>query len=381
MIDLSDNAADQSSLEPVPAAQPQRVRVGWVASAGSMEKLVRILKPLCIGLMDELVDVTVFCPQDAPAADQLPAPPIEVFRYPPPGWLGYQQRRLEPTAAVLKSRKLDLLHALDAEAVPVTARLSGMCGLEYVASCYGLDDARRLGSLDRLARVLLAASEPVRRSLVDGRVTAPERVRLLRPGVYHVEEATCFTDPQFSVTVVADGPFNSMAPWDTVLRAMFSLKGRYGDCAFFCLGGGPAESRIRHLAYRLGLGGDITFAIRQPTTQLAGILKAADIYISPCPGPEFDVPSLLAVAAGTPVVCAPGGAGDFLVPGVTTLSYDPGDAAELSQSLIGLVEDRPSAMALANRALDHLRANHGPAAMVSAMAAVYRQAAAGRFPR
>ena len=39
------------------------VRVAWIAGPESFSRYARALEPLIVGLMDELVDVVVFCPE------------------------------------------------------------------------------------------------------------------------------------------------------------------------------------------------------------------------------------------------------------------------------------------------------------------------------
>lgn len=350
---------------------PPRIRVGWVAGPQTVDKLVRVLKPLAVGLMDELVEIVALAQADA-EIEELPSPPLEVIPYVHPRWLSLAGKNLESLAATIRTRKLGLLHALDATAADITCRLAKLADLPYMVSCYSLPNARRL-SLDSHGWAVLAGSEPVRRALLEKRVAPAQKVHLVRPGVYQVDSATCFTDPHLSITIAADGPIDDAELWWPVLKSFAELRARKIDCVLFVIGNGKAERQVRAEAARLGLHNEITFADSQPTTQLAGIVKAADIYIAPVPSQEVDLHALLAMAGGVPVLTAAGPASDFMVADETTLRFGPGQTGELTSKMLKLVNDKAYAVELAERALAYLRKNHSPTGMVATVAQLYRQ--------
>ena len=332
-----------------------------------------MLQPLAIGLMDELVDLTVVCPQEANIR-QLPSPPMAVARYGRLKWLVFPTRAVEALATEVRSRKIQLLHALDAHAAGLADRLAKRAGIRYVVGSYALGDGRRLSWLDDRASAVLAASEPVRAELVERRVARPARIRLVRPGVHHVRHATCFNDPQCSVSMVAAGPLDDVAAFDAVLQAFAELHARNYDCTFFIIGRGRAEKRLRARAENLHLRSQLTFVDVRSTGQLLEIYKAADIYISPIASGRVDMDVLAAMAAGVPVLAARDGASDFLIDGRTAQLFTRGNVGELTVKLTALLDDRAAARSMAESALEYVRTAHGSAAMVSAVADVYREA-------
>jgi glycosyltransferase involved in cell wall biosynthesis len=142
------------------------------------------------------------------------------------------------------------------------------------------------------------------------------------------------------------------------------------------MGNGRAERRLRTLSELLGVRGDVTFVDRQPPWLLPEIFKAADVYVAPVPDRRIDMPCLLAMAAGVPVLAAGVGASDFLIDGQTARCFAPGNAADLTAKLKTLLDDRAAAVALAEGALAHLRTHHSPAGAVEAVTRIYRQVAA-----
>jgi glycosyltransferase involved in cell wall biosynthesis len=364
------------ATEPQPAPPPRPVRVAWIAGADSFEDYVRVLQPLAVGLMDEMIEAVVFCP--ASAAERVRAAvPFDVVTYPDGRWWLLRESSAEPLRAELRKRKVALLHGLDASAAKLTARLGQTTGLGYLLSSYSLTDSGRLGEGGRGAWALLAASEPIREALEEH--AGGGRVYLVRPGVYHVRHATCFSEPDRSAAILAGGPLVDEPAYEAVLQCFRELVARKVDCALFLLGSGPAERRLRERANHLGLGAHLTFVDSPRMDDLTGIFRSADLYIAPVVREEVDMQSLLAMAAGVPVLAAAGhGADDFLRDGQTVLAFARASAAELVAKVTNLLADYAAARALAEGAIRYIHEHHSPAANVALLAKLYRRAAAER---
>lgn len=372
MTDPPDNsiAADPSSAPDEPAIDP--LKVAWVAGPETLRRLGRILSPLAVGLMDEVVDVLALVP-DGEQVSELPTPPVTVYRYRRgkvlPGWA----KVLDELQPVVRDSGARLLHALDGSALALTRRLAGELGLGYVLSVYDMDTARG-GRLGTDCRAVLAASVPVEKSLVEHRVAPPSRVRTVRPGLVQVRHATCFQDRGTTPAILAGGGGRDARPYETLISAFKTVLDAGQSCALFVVAQGPAERRIRLFAEKLGLNGEVTFVDRPGGRQLAGLLQAADLYVSPTPMQEVDVDALLAMAAGDPVVAARSAVSDFIRPDETVLAYDPTEPAELAQALMGLLTDRAQARAQAEAALAYVQEKHSASGMISEMAQAYRRA-------
>lgn len=388
MTDTLNNQIDEPAGEEMTfevVQPPTRVRVAWVASHNTLDRLGRTLQPLAIGLLDEMVEVTAICPTGS-TTSELPSPPIEVMSYPRMS-LGYITRKTVATLADdLSRRKVQVIHALDCSAARMARRLAEAMDVRYVVSCFSLGDAKRLGSLDDAAGAVLAASDPILCDLLEHHVVPVERIHLVRPGIYQVRHTTLFDNPNHSLCIVAGGRLDDFAAFDAVLKCFAELNKRrpiadttHHPWAFFLIGNGKVEGLLRRQVEKLGLGPVLTFVEQQPPTQLAGIFKAADIYVSPAPSAHLDIQSLLAMAAGDPVLAARGGCSDFLINRETAMVFKPGDVAELTAKLLALLENRADARSLAENALAYLREHHSPAVMVNAMAEVYRHVAQMRW--
>ena len=368
----SQQAQPQALEAAAQAAIPQPVQVGWVASADTLERLGRAINPLAVGLVDELVKLTAVVEEPAQLGD-LPSPPVEVLTHRRPGFFGLFQDIPEDLIESLRRQKVQLLHALEVSAWPMCRRLAGELNCPCLLTAWALGDADRLGRLGPPARGVVAVSEPIRRQLVDRRVMPADRVHLVRPGMFQVRHASCFADPQCSVSIVISGSLDVPGPFETVLKSVWQLQARQYDCVDFIIGNGRSQKRLRAMADKLNLRRQLTFVDRQPARQVAGILKAADVYIMPAVEPDLPMEALAAQAAGVPVVFNSADAADFLIDAQTALRFDPAKPDELTQLLVKLLSDRPWARHLAEQALEHLRARHGVGAAVANMAQLYRR--------
>ncbi|MCK4275002.1 MAG: glycosyltransferase family 4 protein [Phycisphaerae bacterium] len=347
------------------------MRVGWVASDQTIESFGRILAPLAVGLMDELVEIVAICPLGAEIGE-LPSPPVELI---PSGKSrrGLLRRRgTETLTRQIRSRKVHLIHALDAESASLARRLAHDTKTNYILTCHALGDARRLGLMHRRAGAVLGTSEPVITDLIKHHAAPAEKVRLLRPGVHQVHQASCFLDPERTVTIVAGTMGRGGRGLREVIKAFAKLHQQDYDCRFFVISDRRGEKRLRALVKRLDLRHEVTFVDRKPASCLPGIFKAADIYVSAAPTRGLDVHSLLAMAAGVPVLGAKKGVGDFLLDGTTVLQFPAGETSQIVTKLGSLLDDTAWAKGLAERALEYLRKNHTPAQMVTALVEIYR---------
>jgi len=354
------------------AAPARRVRAAWFTTQATLDQFAMVLQPLAVGLLDELVDVTVVCRHGVDIG-QLPSPPVGVIRHGRLNWLFLRTAAMRNLAGELRSRKIELIHALDAASASAGDQAARRIDSPLVVSSLRLGDGRLLGSAGQRASAVLAASQPIREDLLAGRAAAPERLHLVRPGVYHVRHATCFDNPSCSASIVAGGSLDDFQAFGTVLRSLRNLQAGKHDCSLFILGAGRAERALRALADKLGLRSVLTFVGTQRPEQLLEIYKAADLYVAATAGATVDVQALLAMAAGVPVIAAAGGACDFLIDAQTAEVFPRGDCQRLTDELVRLLEDHAAARAMAERALEYVAKAHSPAGMVGAVADIYRQ--------
>ncbi len=362
----------------VSPAPPKPLRVGLVAGDRTLANLGPVVRHLVVGLLDEPMHVSLVCPAAAEAG-HIPDPPVEMIRY---GslrlpWLG--ARSVEALAERLGLSGVSVLHGLDADALVLTRRLAEKAKLDYVVSVLSLADDVHIR--DAHCRAVLAGSEPIRAKLAESRAAPADLIQLLPPAVHRARKATCFINPQHAPAIVAAGRLKSFQHFAAVLEAFAKLRSGQRECVFFVIVSGSRESQLRRLAGKLGLMSELTFVQPADAEHLAGIVKAADIFISPVPSDRVEIELLSALAAGDPVVAAEPTACDFIRNGETALTFSPGDAEDLAGRLNALLDDRAWARSLAESALAHLREHHSPAKMAGRLAELYRSVTGRKAPQ
>lgn len=357
------------------AAPARPVHVGWFAADDTLDDLARVLQPLAIGLADELVKITLF--RAGAGGGDVPGPGAETVRYRPRRLFGPGAAAVADLGEKVRAGKIDLLHALDAASTGLVAKVAWAAGRKYVVSSHAVGDGAVLGTLGADCAAVLASSTNIRNDLVVHHVSAAEKILLAPPGVYRVRAPTCFCETGRSIAIVAGGTMDSAGPWQAVLQTFAELRLREFDCLFFIVASGRGRHKTHRLARQLDLLGHVTFVDEQVASQFAGIVKAADVYISAAPSGTVDIRTLLAMANGSAVLAAADATADFIVDGQTALVFKQGDQAELTTKLVAMLDDPEAARALAAMALAYVAEHHSPATAVTALSEVYRNVAAG----
>lgn len=351
---------------------PPPLRIALVAGPDTMHHVGRVVQHLTVGLVDELISVTLVAPAMADVSN-LPCPPVEVLRYAPSRLPLLRWRAVDALADALEQREVEVLHALDARAHELTCRLSDRIARPYVVSPLGTTNLHALRNQGELCRALLAGSEAIRQEVLARHLAPPERVVVVRPGVHQIRTPATARRADHSVALLVGGALDVYQPFATVLESFAALREEGDDCVFFVLGNGQQEHRLRRRAEQLDLMHALTFVDRPAQHQLANILKAANIFIYPQSDGDLEMEILEAMAAAVP--CLVGGpcVGDFVADAETALAYDASSREDLTGKLRVLLADPSAGARLADTARTHLRERHSPARMVAALAELYRQ--------
>jgi glycosyltransferase involved in cell wall biosynthesis len=119
------------------------------------------------------------------------------------------------------------------------------------------------------------------------------------------------------------------------------------------MGRGPDEPRLRRIASRLGLGGDVVFAGFLPGAELAATLHRARLFLNPSPKEGWGLTVIEAAACGLPTVASDRpGLRDSVRDGETGLLVPYGDERAMAAAAVALLRDdaRWQAMSAAARA-------------------------------
>jgi phosphatidylinositol alpha-1,6-mannosyltransferase len=138
---------------------------------------------------------------------------------------------------------------------------------------------------------------------------------------------------------------------DKVIRALPWVLGEFPDTRFLVVGTGPDQERLRGLAARKRVSGQVVFAGEAPYEQLPSYFRAGDVFAMPCRtrkwGLEveaFGAVFLQASAVGRPCVAGDsGGAPEAVLHGETGLVIDGNEVDEVAEAILHLLDDREGA--------------------------------------
>ena len=367
--EVFDNAATCGGFD---GRSAQPVKAAWVVSGSTCLQLGRTLGPLAVGLADEGVHLTGVCGNDAPDG-VLSDWPMDVIRFSMRRWFR-PGKAVAELAAKLLDRGVQLLHALDAHAGQTTALLADEMDCPHLVSSYSLGDGRLIGRMGVRPAKVLAAGQGVFDDLIESHCIPVDRVTVSPPAVYQVSDAGGFQRSDRCLSIVTSDVFDDYGATAAVFDAFAKLKADGKKCLFFAVGNGPAEHTLRKHAEALGLCSVLTFVDRLDSRQLAGVFKAADIYISPRGASSINLDALLAMGSGAAVLAPEDYVSDFLIDGQTAEMFRSRDPKDIAEHLGELLENRDKTASLVSGALEHLNEHHRPWRAVRKVADAYRDA-------
>jgi glycosyltransferase involved in cell wall biosynthesis len=200
----------------------------------------------------------------------------------------------------------------------------------------------------RTADLVLATNESYRRVAIERGRVAPERVVVVRSGPESARFGLEPGDPAHRRgrrhLVAYLGVMGPQDGVDYLLRCARAVKDRgRTDIAYTLIGSGDSFPDLVREAERLGLGDDLLFTGRIPDEEVAAILSAADVCVSPDPkNPLNDVSTMNKVieymALGKPVLAFDLAETRYSA-GDGALYAQPNVEADLADKLIRLLDD------------------------------------------
>lgn len=263
-------------------------------------------------------------------------------------------------------------------------------GLDYFVSCHGMDilTAQKTPRKKKLAKLILknakhiiansqfTKNEIIKLGAEDSKITviypcphtksviarssaqSGRRSNLfsnldtglpLSPPVGGSELAMTKQDKKVILTV---GRLVARKGQDQVIKALPKVSKKFPDLIYFIVGSGPYEDDLKKLAKNLDLEKNIIFTGKVSDGELADYYQKADIFIMPSRQIKSDVEGfgivyLEAASYGLPVIAGKsGGISEAVIDGETGLLVDPENIAEISTTIIKLLENKNLAQSL-----------------------------------
>jgi glycosyltransferase involved in cell wall biosynthesis len=164
----------------------------------------------------------------------------------------------------------------------------------------------------------------------------------------------------------------------TLVEAFTRLRLRRSEWRLEVVGDGPSRPDYERLVAEAGLSDQVTFLGRRPKTEIAGLMRAADLFVLPSHFENLPCVIIEAMASGLPVVSTAVGGIPEMVTDRDGILVPPQDPATLAKALERALSSLASfdRSAIAGRA----RARFGLEAVGAQLGAVYEQVASPRPP-
>jgi phosphatidylinositol alpha-1,6-mannosyltransferase len=221
--------------------------------------------------------------------------------------------------------------------------------------------------------MLMAAAEPLMKTLRTEPERGEERTALVRPGVFVAGEIGVRLKAWMTPSILCTSPFEQGSGVDHLLWAVGRLRQRGIHALVFLLGRGRFESTLRRQVRELGLNSQVTIAA--PMGDPLDAMKGADVFVRPSRDAAFHVDSLQAMGMGLATVAYPSSVADHLHHDETACVCEAASGEALAEALARLIGDRAYTQRLAASAREYVRQHHSISQMAERTAAAYRRLA------
>ncbi|MEA2462402.1 MAG: hypothetical protein QOJ98_149 [Acidobacteriota bacterium] len=296
----------------------------------------------------------------------------------------------------VRSEEIDVVHAHLTYSAVWSALLSRSTGVPSFASLHVAPAATRefrktlrfrvaTDLRDRLMRFVLnrwsngviAVSEALRQTYLEGGGLRPEKVQVVHNGI----ELARFQRDRAETIARLEREFDIPpgAPILVTVSVLRPAKGievlldtvrRVPEAYFLIVGGGPKEEEFRELAAKSGVGERVRWAGFR--TDVDTLLAGCDLFVHPSLADAFPTVLLEAMAAGLPVIASRvGGIPEIVTPGVTGELVPPGDPDALASALNTLLADRDAMARMSEAAQQRAQRDFSAEAWLARLGQLY----------
>jgi glycosyltransferase involved in cell wall biosynthesis len=231
------------------------------------------------------------------------------------------------------------------------------------------------GRVARRMRHVLTVSRSSARDIVSDFGVAPERIEVIPLGV-EPEVFQHYQDPRVPGRIVAmasaDTPMKGIA---TLLEAFAKLRTER-DVELLLISRPKPGGRTEQLIDRLSIKDSVRFVSGLSDTELAEVVGSAEVACVPSLYEGFSLPTVEAMACGTPLVVSRAGAIPEVVgeDGVCADLVTPGDVGELAAALETLLDDPERRHRMGEAGRQRALEKYSWRAVAEATAAAYQRA-------
>ncbi len=284
----------------------------------------------------------------------------------------------------IREQEIELVHAFDSPStrfgVPVARAAQTPVVLASQRAHRELSPSwlRHLLRLtDQMTDAIVVNCEFLRRHLVEDEKVPCERIRVCYNGLEldRFSPAGRGKPAEFARARLVVGTVCVLRPekgLDVLVEAFARLRHAFPDMVLLVVGDGPVRESLLRQAVQLGLGE--SFRLLPAQSEVAGLLRAIDIFVLPSRSEALSNALMEAMACGCAAVATRvGGNPELVADGKTGLLVAPGDAGELVSALRFLVENEPARARLAESAATFVRSRFSAEASAQRLGEIYEE--------
>jgi glycosyltransferase involved in cell wall biosynthesis len=355
---------------------PGPVQALLVLDDDILRRLGVVIRHLCVGMIDEAVQMSVFSRSSPCIAGESIGPSRVVSR--PRGWLPWSRRLTgERALDLLGGARPQVVHCLSSELAHWACEWTAGWNCAMVVQVADMRDIWAFGHLGaRPNLIAIASTAVIERALLKEHPEMAGRTSTVPPGIPCEEDIACFAHEDQVPAVIMTTPLEHGSGLEIALKALHAISETGQDLHVFVLSEGRAEGAFRRQLDRLRLRSMVTFAGSMHDAESLRIAMASsDAYLVPVPPERYNENVLMAMATGLTVISPTNTIEDYLIDGKTAALFEP-RPGDLAEKWLSVVQDREHARELARGAQQYVRSYHKASFMVCAVAVLYRQAIA-----
>ncbi len=357
------------------------MHVALIANTAWWDEELPQYRQLVVGLLDEGVRVTQVLPLGLPVQEVEAFGSVVSWCDTPWPWL--RGAALARLADALAQAEVDLIHGLDGRVWRGALALARSLNAPAVLSAMSALDvplARRLRGRTRSQRVVFAAaSDPLGKGIIDA-LGDRSVVKVVPQGVHEGQTAPAPCDEFTPLCVVVSGTGEADEEYEALFEALHAVAGEHPQTQFFLDSQGPQSRGLWRLAERNGLLPHVSSVPRRLGHR--ELLLRSGLLAHPQPQGRSRGLTLLAMAAGLPIIARTDPWLDHFIPGQTAWCVDAADPTQWEALLRRAIESPDQARALGESAQRWVAQQRRPAEQVQSLLELYQRAERGaiRFP-
>lgn len=282
---------------------------------------------------------------------------------------------------LIKQINPDVLHAYYATSYGF---IGAWCTVKpFILSCMGSDimiNTRKIGIYRSItkyalkkASLITSVSKPITEKIVQLGID-PSKIQTLTFGV-DTQEFFPPLQEQRDFSLLSIRGLEPIYNIDTIIKGFSFLKEEGFKGKLVIVGGGPEENRLKKLAHDLKLSEGVHFVGMVPHHEVAGYLRASEIYLSMSLSDGSSTSLLEAMACGTfPIVSDIAANREWIVDGDNGFLVPPFDARQLAQRIVDALNDSSFVKTASKRNIEIIRKKGQLKENLGGMGLLYRKA-------